>query len=107
ESSKKLSEKKAAEHVVFVADAANTDVGEVKNGLPQGAKLLEKLYAKDAAPKDDLKARREALETARNKVQDLRVAKSTFFALADEQANVLRNDQEQDLMNGKNLFPRF
>jgi hypothetical protein len=107
ESSKKLSEKKAAEHVVFVADAANTDVGEVKSGLPQGAKFLEKLYANGAAPKDDLKAVREALENARNKVQDLRVAKSTFFALVDEQGNVLRNDQEQDLMAGKNLFASF
>jgi len=50
---------------------------------------------------------RAALHQARNKVQDLRVAKSTFFALADAQGIVLRNDQEQDRMVGKGLFPAF
>lgn len=107
ESNKKLSASKAAEHVAFLTEAVAQDVGEVRNGLPEGAKHLEKLYKADTSPKDDLKAVREQLDYARNKVQDLRVAKSTFFALADEQGNVLRNDQEQDSMAGKNLFASF
>ena len=43
----------------------------------------------------------------RRKVQDLRLAKSTFFAMADENGVVIRNDQEQDRMAGKPLFPSF
>lgn len=55
----------------------------------------------------DAPTARAALFRARNKVQDLRVAKSTFFALADARGIVLRNDQDQDLMVGKGLFESF
>jgi hypothetical protein len=50
---------------------------------------------------------RDGLERAREKVQDLRVAKSTFFALVDPDGTVLRNDREQDLMAGKSMFAAF
>ncbi len=50
---------------------------------------------------------RAALHQARSKVQDLRVAKSTFFALADPQGIVLRNDQDQDQMVGRGLFAAY
>jgi hypothetical protein len=83
------------------------DVEEVKKGLPEGAKQLVALYERPSKPEDDLKEVREVLERARNKVQDLRVAKSTFFALVDENGVVLRNDQEQDLMAGKSMFAAF
>jgi hypothetical protein len=104
---KKLSQSKAAEHVASLVETATGDVQEIKNGLPEGAKHLAKLFEAGAAPKDDLPAVREALDKARNKVQDLRVAKSTFFALVDDQGTVLRNDQDQDLMAGKNAFQSF
>ena len=104
---KKLSQSKAAEHVVSLVETATGDVQEIKNGLLEGAKHLAKLFEGGAAPKDDLPAVREALDKARNKVQDLRVAKSTFFALVDDQGTVLRNDQDQDLMAGKNAFQSF
>lgn len=104
---KKLSQSKAAEHVASLVETATGDVQEIKNGLPEGAKHLAKLFEGAAAPKDDLPAVREALDKARNKVQDLRVAKSTFFALVDDQGTVLRNDQDQDLMAGKNAFQSF
>jgi len=104
---KKLSQSKAAEHVASLVETATGDVQEIKNGLPEGAKHLAKLFEGGAAPKDDLPAVREALDKARNKVQDLRVAKSTFFALVDDQGTVLRNDQDQDLMAGKNAFQSF
>jgi len=104
---KKLSQSKAAEHAAELAATAATDVQEIRAGLPEGAKHLGKLFEGTAAPKDDLPAVREALDKARNKVQDLRVAKSTFFALLDEEGTVLRNDQDQDLMVGKNAFQSF
>ncbi len=63
--------------------------------------------ASAASSAPDPGAVRAALHQARNKVQDLRIAKSTFFALADAQGIVLRNDQEQDRMVGKGLFPAF
>lgn len=104
---KKLSQTKAAEHAASLVETTQTDVQEIRAGLPEGAKHLQKLYEGTAAPKDDLPAVREALDKARNKVQDLRVAKSTFFALVDEQGTILRNDQDQDLMAGKNAFQSF
>jgi hypothetical protein len=84
------------------------DVSEVQSGLPLGAQELAKRWA--AAGVDlttDSEAAREAINQARNKVQDLRVAKSTFFALADLSGKVIRNDREQDLMAGAALFPAF
>lgn len=104
---KKKSLAQAKEHAALLSETIKTDVQEVRNGLPAGAKHLAKLYEGDKSPKDDLKAVREALETARNKTQDLRVAKSTFFALVDDQGVVVRNDQEQDQMVGKSAFQSF
>lgn len=105
--SSKVSEEQAKQHVEFLAKAVQEDVEEVRKGLPEGAKHLEDLYKSDTKPADDLKAVRNALERARSKVQDLRVAKSTFFALATTDGTVLRNDQEQDRMAGKNFFTAF
>jgi hypothetical protein len=94
-------------HAAFLQKAVATDVAEVRKGLPEGAKQLVSLFAKDARPSEDLSAVRDALEKARDKVQDLRVAKSTFFAVVVPSGQVLRNDQEQDLMAGRNIFTSF
>jgi hypothetical protein len=104
---KKKSLAQAKEHTQALVDVIQGDVEEVRNGLPAGAPWLAKLWDGDKSPKDDLKAVRDGLETARNKTQDLRVAKSTFFALVDLEGVVIRNDQEQDQMVGKNLFTSF
>jgi hypothetical protein len=104
---KKLSVAKASEHVASLVQTTATDVGEVRAGLPEGAKHLGKLFAGETPPKDDLEAVRQGLENARNKVQDLRVCKSTFFALVDDKGTILRNDQQQDLMAGKDAFKSF
>lgn len=105
--SAQVSEQKARAHAETLAKLAEEDVAEVRRGLPEGAKALAALYRGDTKPADDLKGVRVALEQARAKVQDLRVAKSTFFALAAPDGGVLRNDQEQDLMTGKNFFTAF
>lgn len=100
----KISADHAKVHAQFLLKAAEVDIAELKRGLPQGSKHLVEAF-KEGVP--DGETARKALETARNKVQDLRVAKSTFFALTDKDGTVIRNDQEQDLMVGKNMFKAY
>jgi hypothetical protein len=91
-----------------LVDMSARDVGEVRSGLPLGARELAKRWAaEDVDLIADPEAAQAALHHARNKVQDLRVAKSTFFALADTSGKVIRNDREQDLMAGAALFAAF
>lgn len=99
-----LSAERAKTLAASVARAAEADVEEVRKGLPEGAKRLEPLFEK-ADP--DAATAREGLETARAKVQDLRVAKSTFFAVVGRDGVVLRNDRDQDSMAGKPVFQAF
>lgn len=103
----RLSKEKATAHAAFLAETVKKDVEEVRKGLPSGADVLGASLKSDAAVLTDPKAASRALEEARRKVQDLRVAKSTFFALADANGVVIRNDQEQDRMVGHSLFASF
>jgi hypothetical protein len=104
--SAELSKTKAGEHARALAKIVEADVAEVRAGLPEGAKHIAKRYV-DANPADDPEQARLALEKARSAVQDLRVAKSTFFALVTKDGIAIRTDQEQDSMAGKNLFSPF
>jgi hypothetical protein len=103
----KISSEFARKHVEMLVETANGDVEEIRSGLPEGAKHLASLYEGETPPADDREAVRRALSLARSKVQDLRVAKATFFALVDTSGKVLRNDQEQDLMADKDAFGPF
>lgn len=108
EDSGEVSRVAALAHAESLAKTATRDVEEVRLGLPQGVQKLESTWTKKSERlEDDPAALRETLETTRNAIQDLRVAKSTFFALASPGGVVLRNDQEQDLMAGKLLFEPF
>jgi len=102
-----ISAEKAKGDVVALAQAAHNDVAEVRSGLPQGAKFLLPIFNSGKPPSDDPHGARIALETARNKVQDLRVSKGTFFAVTGTDGVVIRNDQDQDLMAGHALFPAY
>lgn len=102
----KISIEHAKGHVAFLAETVAKDVEEVRAGLPAGAEVVGSWW-KTQALESDLKAAQDSLEAARRKVQDLRIAKSTFFALVDLNGNVIRNDQEQDRMAGKALFAAF
>jgi hypothetical protein len=95
----------AQEHVKSLASVVHEDVREVREGLPLGAAELAKILP--AEGEIDAPTAREALEKARNKVQDLRIAKSTFFALVAPSGVVIRDDQQQDRLAGKNLFDAF
>ena len=83
------------------------DVSEVERGLPEGAKklseLLTKEVGKDGDPKQNVPAVRGALLKMRQQVPDLGIAKSTFFAFADDKGIAIRNDFEHDTMAGKDL----
>jgi hypothetical protein len=94
-------------HALELAHAAREDVREVRTGLPLGAAELAKILPPKESGEVDAQTAREALQKARNKVQDLRVAKSTFFALAAPGGIVIRNDREQDRMAGKDLFVAY
>lgn len=101
-----VSKQKAHGEVELLAKAATIDVEEVRKGLPLGAKQLEAFFADDKA-QGDAAAAKEALTSARNKVQDLRTAKSTFFLVADKTGVILRSDLEHDALASKNLFTAF
>lgn len=99
---------RALEHAKELAETASRDAAEVRRGLPLGAQQLAQRWAASGADLlEDPEAARAALNQARNKVQDLRVAKSTFFALVAPDGRVVRNDREQDLMAGASLFKAF
>jgi hypothetical protein len=96
-----ISAEHAGAHATFLSGAVTEDLKEVRAGLPKGAPLLKDYF--DAGAFDDAQVARDLLERTRSKVQDLRVAKSTFFALVDLKGNVIRSDQEHDALAGKNL----
>lgn len=98
---------RARGHAAKLVEIATRDVGEVREGLPLGAAEFAKVWADGTDPIADSEAARAALERVRDKVQNLRVAKSTFFALATPQGTIVRNDREQDSMAGKALFEAF
>lgn len=105
--SQKASIEQASAHVTKLAELARADVAEIRNGLPGAEAHLQAVFASPTPPRDNLEEVRGAVLRARDKVADLRVAKSTFFALVDPSGVVLRNDQDQDLMAGANLFQAF
>jgi len=102
----KESETQAKAHVETLTALATKDVEEVERGLPEGAKRIGPLFAKEE-PQKNLPAVRAALQKVRREVPDLLIAKSTFFAYADEAGVAVRNDLEQDAMAGQNLFSIF
>ncbi|HEX6765720.1 MAG TPA: hypothetical protein VF103_09590 [Polyangiaceae bacterium] len=104
ESSAKKSALAARTHAVELAKLAREDAREIREGLPLGGKELEKLMGTEPL---DAASARELLTKARDRVQDLRTAKSTFFALVGPDGVVVRNDQDQDRMAQKGLFSAF
>lgn len=100
----KQSAKKARVHVDFLVKSAKRDVGEVRNGLPAGAKLLAPLFDEVAPELPAAVDVREELLRVRGANHDLDSAKSTFFLVAGPDGSILRNNLDTDEMAGKNLF---
>jgi hypothetical protein len=89
------------------APAASASAAALASAAPAGSATGP---APEKAPQlwgPDPETAREGLKKARSKVQELRMAKSTFFALADANGSILRSDQEQDNLVGKRLFPAY
>ncbi len=103
----KESAKRALEDVDALADQVAKDVAEVERGLPEGAKKMSAVYAKNADPHTDVPSVRQALLRSQREVPDLNIAKSTFFALVDDKGVAIRNNLEQDAMAGQDLFKLF
>jgi hypothetical protein len=106
-SSGQSSAENARGDVQRLVDLTTKDVGEIERGLPEGAKklpsLLSKELGKDGTPAPSAPGIRTALLKMRQQVPDLGIAKSTFFAFADDKGIALRNDFEHDTMAGKDL----
>ena len=103
----KVSASLAVSDVAQLVDLVDKDLGEIEQGLPEGAKRLAPLVANGADPKQDIAGVRRALLRMRRDVPNLNIAKSTFFALADSDGLAIRNDLEEDVMAGQNLFAVF
>ena len=103
----RVSQKEARGNLDALVVIANTDAEQIERGLPQGAAKLSALWAKGNDPRQDLHAVRSALIRMRREVADLTVAKSTFFAVADDKGIAIRNDLEEDAMAGTALLPLF
>jgi hypothetical protein len=101
----KESAQKAQENVTALVALTQKDVEEVERGLPEGAKRMAQLVEK-REPLEPPAVRQRLMKTHRE-VPDLNIAKSTFFALADEKGVAVRNDLEVDTMAGQNLTQIF
>ena len=107
EDTTKLSMERAAEHVAELCSVVEQDVAEVRAGLPKGAALMAEVYAAGKDPADDPNGVAKALARVRAKVQELRVAKSNFFALVEPGGSVVRSDQEQDRLVSRALLKHY
>jgi hypothetical protein len=97
----------AKDNAAYLAELTAKDIGELERGLPEGAKRLGALLGAEGALVRDPLAVRRAMQKVQREVADLTVAKSTFFALADERGIALRNNLEPDVMAGKDLTQVF
>ena len=107
----KESARRANEDTTALAALVERDVAEVERGLPEGATkfvaVLAPVPAGASNEQKDPSALRQKLNRVRREVPDLVVAKSTFFALADDKGIALRNDLETDVMAGRTSSPSF
>lgn len=101
----KKSEAVAAESLDIIMPLLERDVGQVRKGLPEGAKLLAKKL-----PADPVGSRQElqkAIADSRKAVDDLAFAKVTFFAFATPDGVVLRNETDPDRLVEQNVIKAF
>ena len=84
-----------------VLPLVDRDTKQVREGLPKGAALMTKHL--DEEPAADLEGVKRAIENARAGVDELEVAKSSFFIFVAPDGMVLRGQTEPDLPAGKSL----
>lgn len=103
--------KKSAELAVpqteRLAKLVDTDIADVKKGMPTGAKKIGESVFVTEGKELDPKQIREKLRSTRDLVTDLQTARSTFFALTDANGVGIASDLEVDGFVGKNLLEVF
>jgi hypothetical protein len=99
---RKASEQDAVDVVTQLAPVLKEDVAQVRRGLPEGAAKLGPML--DADTLANLASLRRAIGRARAEVNDLAVAKSTFFSFADGKGEVIRSEADPDVLAGKSLI---
>jgi hypothetical protein len=99
---RKASEQDAVDIAAQLAPVLKEDVAQVRRGLPQGAAKLGPML--DADTLANLAGVRRAIGQARADVNDLAVAKSTFFSFADSKGEVIRSEADPDVLAGKSLI---
>jgi hypothetical protein len=94
-------------HVLMLAKAAKEDVQQVRRGLPEGAAQLTEVYQAAFPELPSAETARKALRQTRERIPDLSIAKSTFFAMTAPDGRVLRSDMGTDDLAEKNIFTAF
>jgi hypothetical protein len=102
---KKQAEQSAADALVKLEPVLREDVGQVRRGLPEGALKLGSMLDPDTMT--DLVRLQKAITRSRALVQDLDVAKGTFFSFADKDGKVVRSETDPDQLADKSLLPAF
>jgi hypothetical protein len=103
----KASSALASQQLGELVKATVEDVRQLRAGMPLGAAEIDRLLPATGLVDLDPMVARETLNKARGRVQDLRVAKSTFFALVAPSGIIVRSDGEQDRLVGKDAFQAF
>lgn len=101
----KASEQSAVDELNKLVPLVKEDVAQVRRGLPAGAAKLS--AALDADTLANANALQKAIGRARADVQDLTVAKSTFFSFADTTGTVVRSEVDPDMLAGKSIVAAF
>src|SRR6185312_13026046 len=102
---KKQAELSATETLAKLEPVVKEDVAEVRRGLPEGAAKLGPMLDPDTMT--DLLRLQKAITRTRSLVQDLDVAKGTFFSFADKDGKVVRSETDPDQLADKSLLPAF
>jgi hypothetical protein len=103
----KASEARAVQWVATVAALGEKDVKDLEVGLPAGATRLLPLFQNGSDPSNDMDGVRKGLRKIRAEVPELTRSASTFFALANPEGIAIRNDLEQDVMAGQDVWKLF
>jgi hypothetical protein len=101
----KASEEAASSSIEFALSLVDRDIGQVREGLPLGAPILEKRLPDD--PFGKRREVQEAIKAARSNVPELAVAKSTFFSFAGTDGVVLRSEIDPDRFVEQNAVRAF
>ncbi len=101
----KKSEAVAVECLDILVPLVDRDAGQVRKGVPEGVKLMQKKLPAD--PAGSVQELQKAIKDTRGAVDDLSFAKVTFFAFASPEGVVIRNETDPDRLVEQNVFKAF